>query len=524
MRTPQLPERPDLEQLKRQAKDLLRAAKAHNADALARLRALPAFARDSDDAIGASVALHDAQSVIARELGFESWKALAERVEELTLEFGAAVDEFIRAATEVQPDRAERLLSLHPRIAGATFYTVLILGDAARVESYLREQPSLATESGGPRDWPALLYLCHTSPKFGPPRRRDGLVACARRVLDLGADPNARFPWLHHGVRRPALWAAVCVLGLLPLAELLLASGADPNDGVTFPLAAGGGDIAALELLRAHGADVNQPWATDGAPTLYSILNWTDTDKGARWLLEHGADPDSVFVPNGETPLHVAARRLGVDIVEALVAHGADTTRRRADGRTPYAVAALSGNHAVTDWFRRNGAATELSAVDQFVAACGSGDRATAKAALEAHPELRTELGSEHYAAFLRAAERGDVNALESMLACGFDPNRGDDEIGKTALHEASREGWPEAVRVLLAHGASVLTRDREFHAQPLVWAADGRRSHANNSRDFDAVGQLLLAAGSPTEWESDGEPAQEIIDIIREWQLMRRA
>ena len=43
MTTPQFPERPNFEQLKRQAKDLLRAAKAHDPAALARFRALPAF-------------------------------------------------------------------------------------------------------------------------------------------------------------------------------------------------------------------------------------------------------------------------------------------------------------------------------------------------------------------------------------------------------------------------------------------------------------------------------------------------
>src|SRR6185437_4313362 len=113
--TPQLPERPNLEQLKRQAKDLLRAAKARDAAALARLRTLPAFARQrDDDALAASVALHDAQSVMARELGVPSWTALVARVEEMTLELDAAVTQFIEAATEVRAERAARLLALFP--------------------------------------------------------------------------------------------------------------------------------------------------------------------------------------------------------------------------------------------------------------------------------------------------------------------------------------------------------------------------------------------------------------------------
>ena len=73
MTATQLPGRPNLDQLKRQAKELLRAARAHDPAALARFRTLPAFARASDAELArATFALHDAQSVIAREHGFDS--------------------------------------------------------------------------------------------------------------------------------------------------------------------------------------------------------------------------------------------------------------------------------------------------------------------------------------------------------------------------------------------------------------------------------------------------------------------
>src|SRR5690349_3786428 len=138
MSTPQLPERPNLEQLKQQAKDLLRSAKAGDPAALARFRELPGFAHHRDEQmLMAAIALHDAQSVIARELGFPSWNALRQRVEELTLEFDGAVRQFIEAATEPQPDRAARLLRLHPRIADANFHTALLLGDVGAVERHL---------------------------------------------------------------------------------------------------------------------------------------------------------------------------------------------------------------------------------------------------------------------------------------------------------------------------------------------------------------------------------------------------
>jgi hypothetical protein len=332
----QLPERPNLEQLKRQAKDLLRSARASDLTDLRRFRILPAFGRRSDaDLERLPIALHDAQSVIAREYGFDSWNALRERVEELTFEFSTAVEQFIEAATGGRRERAERLFGLHPGIAGANFHTALLLGDAAAVDVRLAAEPPLATAPGGPRGWEPLHYVCHSAVGGASASREDGLVAVARRLIALGADANARFPWLHHGVRRPVLWGAVCVVRSLPLAKALLEAGADPDDGVTLPLAAGGGDLEALAMLYAHGANVNRPWATDGAAPLYEILHWAKKPDGARWLLEHGADPDPVFAANGETPLHVVAASWSAELAEQLVNRGADVGAPMAARRTP---------------------------------------------------------------------------------------------------------------------------------------------------------------------------------------------
>ena len=224
-----------------------------------------------------------------------------------------------------------------------------------------------------------------------------------------------------------------------------------------------------------------------------------------------------MFAANGETPLHVVAASWDAALAEELVNRGADVTRRRADGRTPYAVAELNGNRDVAAWLLAHGAPGELSAVDQLVAACSRGDRSAADAMLAERPGLRNEIGPEHYPAFYRAAERNDLAALEAMLACGFDPNRADESIGKTALHVAAMEGWPEAVRLLLEHGASVAVRDREFNAPPLIWAAEGSRT-SRAGRDHAAVGRLLLDAGSPVEWQTGAEPAEAIVEVVNAW------
>jgi ankyrin repeat protein len=514
----QLPERPNLDHLKRQAKDLLHAARAQDAGALARFRILPAFARHSDaDLARASLALHDAQSAIAREHGFDSWNTLREHVEELSLEFNAAADAFIEAATDGRADRAERLLERHPGIVRANFHAALVAGDADTVERRLAENPPRALERGGPRGWAPLHYVCYASIGARSESREAGLVAIARLLIARGADANLRFPWRHHEVERPVLWGAVFVVRSLRLATALLDAGANPSDGVTLPLAASAGHIAALDLLLRYGADVNRPWATDGSAPIYAILHWSKTVEGVRWLLTHGADPDPVFAANGETPLHVVAASWDVALAGELVARGADVTRQRADGRTPYAVAELNGNRDVAAWLLAHGAPGELSDVDRLVAACSRGDRPAVDEMLAQRPALRSEIAPEHYPAFYNAAGRNDLAALEAMLACGFDPNRPDESIGKTTLHVAAMEGWPDAVRLLLAHGASVAARDREFDATPLIWAAEGSRG-SRPDRDHAAVGRLLLDAGSPTEWQTGAEPAESIVEVVNTW------
>jgi hypothetical protein len=74
-----LPDRPDLHQLRIQAKELKRALEAGEQEALDRVLAChPKFAgRPAERMEGWPFTLRDAQVTLARELGFDSWKALS---------------------------------------------------------------------------------------------------------------------------------------------------------------------------------------------------------------------------------------------------------------------------------------------------------------------------------------------------------------------------------------------------------------------------------------------------------------
>ena len=77
--TRRLPERPDLQQLKRQAKELLDAYLAGDESAAAEVK------RFHDAADPATFALHDAQLVLARNYGYGSWPKLKAYVDGVTV-------------------------------------------------------------------------------------------------------------------------------------------------------------------------------------------------------------------------------------------------------------------------------------------------------------------------------------------------------------------------------------------------------------------------------------------------------
>jgi ankyrin repeat protein len=522
----QLPERANLAHLKKQAKSLLQAARSQDSAALERFRAVRGQIKALSPKGGAGdFALHDAQFVIAREYGFKSWNDLREHVEEQSFSFATAVDEFVRCATGNAQARALRLLEKYPGIAHANLYTELVLGDAEAAHARLQNHSETVSRKGGVQNWEPFLYVCHSCLHRGSPDRALGLVTIARELLRLGANPNSEYEWnWHPELPRTALWGALIAMDHHRLAEVLLESGANATDGVSMHIAAGSGNLEVLEILHRFGANVNG--IPGGVPPLRYVLGWAAKDRaaGVHWLLEHGADANLSWGELGDAPLHVAAERWDLPMVEALVAHGADIHRRRSDGRTAHTLAALHGNQEIAGWLLRHGAKNELSPLDNFVAACARGDRTTAEAMLGARPELRTELRDEHHLLMHVPAERGDSKVLETMLACGFDPNARDHD-SVTALHRAAMAGRPEAVRVLLGHGASVDALDGMFAANPLVWATEGW-NHPQAGSDHVEVARLLIAAGTSREWAPpekapDPEGTQErLIELCRAAEL----
>jgi hypothetical protein len=134
----ELPTHPHIDHLKKQAKDLLDAYQNGDPEALARIVALlPAFAgRTIEEAARLPFALHDAQSTIAREYGFPSWKELRAEVE--------------RRASAAQPESALRALIGRPLPAAVT----AALGAAWAS----REEAQDVAASEPPRELPLVAF------------------------------------------------------------------------------------------------------------------------------------------------------------------------------------------------------------------------------------------------------------------------------------------------------------------------------------------------------------------------------
>lgn len=506
-----LPDRPNLDHLRRQAKALRDAARAGEPDAMARL------ARHVPVPAAVPVALSATQLVIAREYGFASWPRLKAAVVARTMSLPQRVIAFLAASVEDRPHQAERLLGSDARIAGFDVRTAAVLGDAARVRELIGADPAAATTPDADRGWPPLLYVCHSRWHHLDPGRAPGMLAVARLLLDAGADPNT-----HNGrpVRtgryRSALYGAAGIANNPDITALLLDRGADPDDDESLYHSVYHRDHACLRLLLAHGARVN------GTNALAAATGAGDVE-GVRLLVEAGGDPGRPMsrpAPAGHladrsvNPLVAAAGSDTAAVVEVLLAAGADPNAATRDGISPVRTAIRRGAPDVAEVLLRYGARDDTTVVDHFLGACLRADRAAAAQLLAADPDLSDRLSDVDRAALVRAAGHADMAAVALMLDLGF-PVTARNDNGETALHEAAYAGRAEVVGLLLERGAELDARDTRFAATPLCFATVGSGEQPGYSPHGDWVRtvRLLLEAGASTRgvWVEGKPPSEDV-------------
>jgi ankyrin repeat protein len=500
----QLPARPNLEHLKKQARKLLREFLQDDPAAVGRFReaanALPA---------GSAPKLADALHVIAREYGFDSWPKLKARVETLSEDPAEALKAAIRA------------------------------DDAALVREVIARHPVLKTKIDEPLpdfdfESPALIGAVNK-----------GNRAMIDALLEAGANINARTKW----------WAGG--FGVLDncgpeLAAYLIERGAY----VDVHAAARLGMFERVKaLVEADPALVDAPGG-DGQRPLHFAANI----EIAEYLLEHGAEIDARDVDHESTAAQYAAahrpRRPDVagyllwrgaksDILMASALGDLDLVRQYLDGdpasvgvsvserdfpkenprsggsiyiygfgwsKTPHMLAREFGHDEV---FRL---LMERSPVELRLAqACEMGDEALARQLLAQDPEIGGNLSAEAKQGVVGAALRNNAKAVRMMLDAGWPVDaRGD--RGQTPLHWAGFHGNVEMVRALLRHKAPLEPQEWQFKGTPLGWALYGsEHGWHRETGDYPGVVRALLAAGAKAPGDIDSvEAAEEVLAVLR--------
>jgi ankyrin repeat protein len=506
---PDLPARPNLDQLRHQARDLLRAARAGDAAAAERIQAV------SD-----RLTLATAQRVVARDHGFSSWAALKAEVEARTTDLAQKVQAFLEASIRDWTGRAARILAANPEIAGYNFATSVMLGDAGRVREEIARDPAVATRPDARSGWTPLHAVCASRWYRLDPARSDGLLAVARLLLDAGADLEATaggHPWTPLGCAAANESAGA---GTEPVIRLLLERGAVPDDENLYLVGFASNAHRCLRLLLDHVPDVAGTVET----ALAAPISSGDTE-GVRLLLDAGADPRR-YVDDPPCPAVYAAVRAAcpAELVELLLAHGADPDAPGPDGRSPYRLALGEGRADLAALLRRSGARDDATDIDRFVSACMRADRAESQRLVADHPGLVGRLSDmEQGGAMVQAAEVGGTAAVELMLDLGFpiDARGGDD--GATALHAAAYAGSAETVRLLLDRGADIEARDTSYDSTPVDWAAvgSGFRPRSNPGPNWVATVQTLIEAGASLEGltlspDDPKPPSPEVAQLLR--------
>jgi ankyrin repeat protein len=483
-----LPARPNLDHLKNEAKALHKAVQDGNAAAIERVHATLGDQK--------TLKLTDAQRVIAREYGFPSWARLRSHVA-ASRGSDEAITAFLRAVQFQDVGSAKQALDAEPRIASESLHVAAVLGRADDAERLIREDSSRVRERVGNPAADPLLFLCF-SPFHGESAERDAaLLKTARLLLDAGADPNTVDG--QYGV--PALYAVTGARSVLPMARLLIDAGANPTDGESVFHAAENFHEEALELLLSAGADLNYvgDW---GNTALYFLLRWHDVgreetvNKGFRWLLDHGADPNVVCGKERENSLHIAVRRgQSAGVVEDLLDHGADVSARSGDGSTAWQLARRYGFDELVSILDRAGAEhVELSPRDRLVEACSRGDVAEARRLTS--PELIASLSDLDRELLFEAASHRSSAIVEACVAAGF-PIDATDSNGATALHLGAIRGRTAVVRALLVADADFTITDPQHSSTPLGWAFFGADVVRDANGDYEGTVRALLEAGA---------------------------
>ena len=338
--TRRLPQHPSLEQLRKQAKDLLERYRAGDASTVAEVET---FERGAD---ASRFGLHDAQRVLARAYGFASWPKLKAFVD------GANIARFAEAVKAGDAAQVRGLLAARPELVGMDraesdehrgLHYAVLRRDAAMVK-LLMEAGADARKGIFPhRDATSALTLARDREYFE-------IVAVIEEEERLRREemscPNATVSPVQEEIGAAIMRGDGATAMRLLEADLSLIQACDRNGGTPLHLAAQEADAELMAWLLQRRANVRKQdvegfTALDRAALSADPRNRhaQEFPAVARLLLEQGAEL-TIF----------AAVALGDAVrVRALIASDASLLRRTGRGG---GLLSLAVNHAQLEMVR----------------------------------------------------------------------------------------------------------------------------------------------------------------------------
>lgn len=344
-----------------------------------------------------------------------------------------------------------------------------------------------------PRYTPSMLL---SSAQAGTWQHVMQMIAHNDRLPLDAQDPMTGRTVLHEAVRA----------GVLEVAGQLLEAGAavDLQDGsYRTPLyeAALIGDLAALKLLVAHGADT---LATSSDKTPLEAAAGKGHQEAFHYLYHAEAEQRGAYILHGKA-LAMAAAGGHLPIVEDLLARETDALKT-AQGVGALAAAAASGHLPVMAALFEAGAALNACCAKGLTPLIAAARHHHFKASLwllahGAHVATQSKTGQSvlHAAAATLSKEvntRQQSALIETLLAHGADPHL-QDRCGRTPLHVAAELGSLAATQILVRAGSDLSARD-DAGKTPLALAEPYRIMGGERS----AVAQYLSSKAL--------EPAQQ--------------
>lgn len=498
----ELPARPNLEHLKKQARALIEERLAADARALSRFAA---FGINSSEP-----KLADALHVIAREYGFDTWPALkfhveansADPVEALTAAVKANSASLVAETLARYPALRSRLNEPLPNYgfqAPALFAAVnhnnremvdVLLEAGANINERTRWWAgSFGVLDSASSDLSSYLISrgavvdIHAAARLGMiDRLRELLARDSQLVRARGGD--GQFP-LHFALS-------------IEIARLLLDSGADIDArDIDHESTA----LQYMVSIRPHRHDVAKYLISRGAQADILAASALGNPALVEGILNN--DPDAVYVTVSERDFPKQNPRSGGTIY----VFGFGITK------SPHMVAHEFGHAAVFDLLMQRSAPWL-----RLVETAEVGDEPMTKRILEQHPDLFSRLSGNAASRLVGVAARNNAPAVELLLEYGW-PADAALENRQTALHFAAWHGNLPMVRSLLDHNAPVNVLEAEYGGSPLGWTLHGSLHSGERSKgDYAGVAEALLERGGALP-KSDRplEAREDVLQVIRQ-------